>query len=255
MIYREWLRHAVVTAGLLTATGCPSRNDNGVSGGSPGSVASFAGASPFLDASPRQRDAAASSTSPDNELVLALDGIGLAVRDQRVDLDSPDAEEKLEEIARSALSDHPTISVTAARDSRVRWIRALVRTFGVAGVRTIRVSTPTAVTAGRTPILPMTPLGQVPAQEARCGVRATIRTTHAVELQYMEKSITLLPAADRDDSEIKKALDEVRGRTTGCRSTVWMLAGEREATWGDAFDLGVAVLQSSAGAPLYIMLR
>jgi hypothetical protein len=255
MVFREWLRHAVVTAGLLTAAACPSRNDNGVSGGSSGSVASFAGASPFPDASPRQQEAAASSTSPDNDLVLAFDGIGLAVRDQRVNLDSPDAEERLEEIARGALSDHPTISVTASRDSRIRWIRALVRTFGAAGgARTIRVSTPTAVTAGGTPILPITPLGQLPAQEARCGVRAAIRTTHAVELQYMKKNITLLPA-EGDDSEIKKSLGEVRDGTKGCRSTVWMLASEREATWGDAFDLGVAVLQSSAGTPLYIMLR
>jgi len=254
MALREWLRRAAVLASLLAAAGCPNRNENesALRAGS-GSVASVGASPPPEAAAPRQQDASVSSASLTAEPVFALDAIGLSIRDQRVDLDSPDAERKLNGIAQEASAGHGTIRVSAARDSRLRWIRSLVRAFGASGAPAVRVTTP-AGTPGATETLAISPLGQVPAHEDHCGVRATVSTTHAVELQSGKKKIKILPTQERGDSEMAKALTDTRDRMKECASTVWMLTGEQNATWGDAFDIGVAVVQAHTSATTYVMV-
>ena len=66
--------------------------------------------------------------------------------------------------------------------------------------------------------------------------------------------MTVLPTQERGDSGMAKALTDTRDRMKGCASTVWMLTGDPNATWGDAFDIGVAVIQANTGTSTYVMV-
>ena len=252
MALHEWFRRAAVMACLLAAAGCPNRSENGsalpAGSGSVGPV----GASHPANAAPRRQGTSVSSAPPKAEPSLALDAMGLTIHGQRVDLDSPDAERRLNGIVQRASAGHATIRVLATRDSRLRWIRSLVRALGASGALAVHVSAPTAGAPGATETLALSPLGQIPAHEDHCGVRATISTTHAVELQSAKKKSVVLPSPEGGDSDMAKALTETRDRMKDCKSTVWMLTGEQDATWGDAFDIGVAVVRANTGATTYV---
>jgi hypothetical protein len=90
--------------------------------------------------------------------------------------------------------------------------------------------------------------------KGRCGARVTLRADGTAELQYPEKTKTKLPQGS-NGPDISHALVEMRPRMKGCESTLWMLAGEKDAKWGSAFDVGMAVSALEAeGNVRYIML-
>jgi hypothetical protein len=195
--------------------------------------------------------AAASGDVPKAAL-FAVDEVGPSVRDRRVDVSGPDAEKAVEEAARQASPDRGIVTVRASRSAELRWIGALVRGTGRAGVEEVDVVTPSARGDVRVP-LKISPLGQVPMQEARCGAQLTVRSDGTGDLQYLEKSVAQLPTG-ADASVMSHAFDELGARMKGCESAVWMLAGQKGAPWGPAFDAGNAASERPKGVSRFVMV-
>jgi hypothetical protein len=198
--------------------------------------------------------ATTSSSPSDAAPLFAVDETGPTVRDQRIDVTSVDAAEKLEEIASRATPGHGSVLIRASRGALVRWLAVLVRSLGRTGVEEIDVVTPTLQGDLRAPVR-FSPLGQVPMHEARCGARVTFQSDGTGAVRYMERTVAKL-SAGADGPDLSRALSGMRARMKGCSSTLWMLAADQDAKWGPAFDVATTVSASdlAEGTTRYIML-
>jgi hypothetical protein len=198
--------------------------------------------------------ATTSSSPSDAASLFAVDETGPSVRDRRIDVTSIDAAEKLEEIASRATQGGGVVPVRASRGALVRWLTVLVRALGRTGVEEVDVVTPTLQGDVRAP-LRLSPLGQVPMHEARCGARITFQSDGTGAVRYMEKTVAKL-SAGAEGPDLSRTLSGMRARMKGCSSTLWMLAADQDAKWGPAFDAATTVSASelAEGTTRYIML-
>jgi hypothetical protein len=206
---------------------------------------------PAATTAPAVPPSAAASSAAVNAPLFAVDDMGPSVRDRRIDVSGADAENAVEEAARQASPERGVVTVRASRNADLRWIGALVRGTGRAGVEEVDIVTPSARGEVHAP-LKVSPLGQVPMHEARCGARLNVRSDGTSDLQYLEKSAVQLPPADA--SAVSRALLELEARMKGCESTVWMLVGQKGAPWGPAFDGGTAASELPKGLPRFVMV-
>jgi hypothetical protein len=184
-----------------------------------------------------------------------VDDSGIVVRGRRLDAAASSNESILRQLVSSGLMADRPASVRALRVARFDLVSALSRVLGQSGVKEVDIETPGVGAARANGVLSISPLGQVPMHGERCGSVITIRADGTAELKYMKQSqpTRLQQTAGPD---MATALETLRARMADCSSTVWMIAGNANAVWGPAFDVGRAVssLTMIPGTTRYIML-
>ena len=192
--------------------------------------------------------------------IFAVDEIGISIGGQRIDFPPPKgAPGTLEQIVAAASPGHGAVSLRVARGATTRSVSALMQALGKTGVEELDVVTASSGAEPTPATLKVSPLWQVPEHEDRCGAQISIRADGTGELQYLQRAkVTKLPPGPPGQAgpDVSSAIASLRARMKGCGSTVWMLAGDRNAVWGPAFDVGVAVVGAQAipGARRYIMV-
>jgi hypothetical protein len=179
------------------------------------------------------------SSAPPNAPLFAVDESAATIGDQRIDVSAVDAEKTADDIVSRASPGRGVVPVSASRNALIRWVGLVVRELGRTGVEEVDILTPSSRGTASSP-LKLSPLGQVPMQEAHCGARITFRSDGTAEFQYMNKAKTKL-ADGPSGPDVSRALGETRARMKGCGSAVFMFAGEQGAKWGPVFDVGTAV--------------
>jgi hypothetical protein len=185
-----------------------------------------------------------------------VDQIGISIHGQRIEAPPKDPQRTLDEVVAQSSPGRGTVPIFAYRGAAIRWISALVQALGKTGVEEIDLTTPTSGATAKPATLKVSPLGQVPMHEDRCGGRVTFKADNEGELKYLQKGRAVKLPRGAQGAGLSKALDEIRKRMKGCGSTLWMLAGEGRAQWGPAFDVGMEVTNADTvpGVRQYIML-
>jgi hypothetical protein len=104
--------------------------------------------------------------------------------------------------------------------------------------------------------LKLQPRDLVPMHEDRCGVLVTINADNTGSLKYLQKRKPITLPRGQNGPDVSTMLDSVRERMKGCESTLWMLEGAGDATWGAAFDVGLAASGTEVvlGANRYVTI-
>jgi hypothetical protein len=194
----------------------------------------------------------AASASP--VAALSVDEGGIVAFEHR--WNHPDNDDKTlrEAVARVSGS---VVSIFAARAAPYLWVSALFEALGASGATGVDMVTAPAASSpdAGARILRLSPLGQVPMHEDRCGARITITARGTTELRYLKtgKPLALPPGVQGPD--LSPALADLRNRMKGCESTVWMLSGEEGTVWGAVFEVGLAVsAEKGPREARYVML-
>jgi hypothetical protein len=232
---RSRLLRTVALAGLLAAVGCGRARQS----------------APLSDAGPLASVDSGQRREAEPSFAFVVDEKGIAIRGQPIRSEPGAMDEALRRIWRDASLIEVPALVRAARLARVREVNGLTRALGQAGAGKLAIHT--SDPDGLNHVLGLSPLGQVPAHEDRCGVRVTLEEDDAVELRHLAHRP---PERIPRGPEVPAGLERLRNEMTGCASTLWMLAGEGDAKWGAVFDLGLAISRSEVapGTTRYIML-
>ena len=232
---------------LLAAFGCDGRSGGAVDWpvASPALAVAAVGAAGA--GAPRVDAAVSSSGHAPQAALYVVDEAGVAIRGERLTGKAAGDEKTVRElVARTPVGAGPAV-VQAAGGASLRHVSALARVLGQLGVPEIDIVTPAPGTHGAASMLKLSPLGQVPMQRDVCGARVTIKADNTAELKYLQKGRPVKLPQTPDGPDVAAALRGLRERMKGCAVTVWMLAGEGDATWGPAFHVGMAV--SNAAKP------
>lgn len=144
--------------------------------------------------------------------------------------------------------DNRTVSVRAASAAKLTQVAELARALGQVGASEIDFITSTAASHASGDTLKIWPLGRVPMQAERCGVRIIIKSDHMVELKWAQKGKGITIPWSPNGPDISSVVASLYDRMKTCPTTIWMLAAQGDATWEIAFVIGMAVSRS-ANAP------